>query len=578
MIKRNLIIPFLLILSFLPVGAQVKKQDAGLKREVTLYNPYKPSLPDSKKRSFLPDMNDSSKVRPEFRYEVRTSPFLPEYTISPIKAAALLPDPLPKLYKSYINIGMGNYLTPLAEISITNERSKNGSIGFYGRHFSTNGYVLLENGRRAFAGYMDNNLSLFGRKFFRKSTLEGSIDYKEKTSYAYGYDPAILDYSPLKKDIRIPYNNLGAKASLTSSTLDSAEFSYDFRFSCNYFASAKNMSQRHTGISGEMSKSFQGFYIGSGLNIDLYHFSDFLKLSPEYVASISPFLKKSSSQWGFKLGLQLLLEKDMMAYTNFHVYPDVNFNLTIVPSYISFFTGLSGKLEKNEPLKVISENPFLIRNGSLYKLPSTSHDLIIFAGLKGNSGLGGNYVLSASYSLISDMLFYSNISYPDSVAAQKRGNYFSALPDDIELLNIHAEMNGPLTDKLSYNGAVNLYNYTMSKYKYAWDKPAWDGKLGLKYNLRDKIIAGMEITAQGKRRLVVNGESYYPESIPPNQNPPVIYEMPVHFNLNLSAEYRYSKILSFWTKLNNIANNRYYEWAYYPSQGFLFMLGFTYSL
>src|SRR5664279_1803667 len=460
MIKRNLIIFSLLILSLLPVSAQVKKQDAGLKREVTLYNPYKPTLPESKKRSFLPDMNDTSKVRPEFRYEVNTTPFLPEYTISPIKAASLLPDPLPKLYKSYINLGMGNYLTPLAEISITNERSKNGSIGFYGRHFSTNGYVDLINGRKVFAGYMDNNLSLFGRKFFRKSTLEGSIDYKEKTSSAYGYNPAILDYSPSKKDIRIPYNNIGAAASLRSSNLDSAEFSYDFRLAYNYFASEKNMSQRNTSISGTMSKSVEGFYIGSGLNIDLYHFSDFLKTSPEYVASISPFLKKSSNQWNFKAGLQLLLEKDMDAVTFLHVYPDVNFNLTIVPSYISFFTGLSGKLEKNKPLKIISENPFLIRDGSLYRLPNTSHDLIIFTGLKGNSGLGGNYLLSASYSLITDMLFYSNISYPDSSSVKKRGNYFSALSDDIELLTIHAEMNGPISDKLSYNGSVNLYNYT----------------------------------------------------------------------------------------------------------------------
>ena len=55
-------------------------------------------------------------------------------------------------------------------------------------------------------------------------------------------------------------------------------------------------------------------------------------------------------------------------------------------------------------------------------------------------------------------------------------------------------------------------------------------------------------------------------------------EMPVHFNLNLNAEYRYSKILSFWTRINNIAIKEYYEWAYYPTHGFLFMLGFTYSL
>ena len=30
-------------------------------------------------------------------------------------------------------------------------------------------------------------------------------------------------------------------------------------------------------------------------------------------------------------------------------------------------------------------------------------------------------------------------------------------------------------------------------------------------------------------------------------------EMPAHFNLNLSAEYRYSKILSLWAKFNNIS-------------------------
>ena len=119
---------------------------------------------------------------------VKTKPFLPEYTISPIKAAALLPDPLPKLYKSFVNIGLGNYLTPLAEISITNERSKKGTIGFYGRHFSTNGKIELQNDKKVFAGYMDNDASLFGRKFFRKSLFEGSVDFTQKTRYAYGYD------------------------------------------------------------------------------------------------------------------------------------------------------------------------------------------------------------------------------------------------------------------------------------------------------------------------------------------------------------------------------------------------------
>jgi hypothetical protein len=164
------------------------------------------------------------------------------------------------------------------------------------------------------------------------------------------------------------------------------------------------------------------------------------------------------------------------------------------------------------------------------------------------------------------MILYSNLSFPENIFNPQLGNYFIPVYDDVELLNIHGEMSGPIIDKLSFTGAVNLYNYTLAVYDYAWNKPGWDGQLGLKYNLRDKIIAGMEISALGKRRLLVTGDT------------PLWFETSSHLNLNVSAEYRYSKVLSFWAKFNNISASRYYEWVYYPSQRFLCMIGFTYSL
>jgi hypothetical protein len=568
MLKRYLII--LIIITFsLSASAQVKKQESSLKREVTLYNPYKPSLPDSKKRSFLPEISDTSKIRPDFHYDVRTTPFLPEYTISPIKAAALLPDPLPKLYKSYVNLGVGNYLTPLAEISITNERSKNGSIGFYAKHFSTNAKMDLENMKKVFAGYMDNDASLFGKRFFRKNILEGSLDFTQKVRHAYGYNPQIFDYDPSNKDIRIPYNNFGVKTGLSSINLDSAAFSYKYNVSFDYFTAENNMYQRKISVDGIMAKSFKGFYIGSGISYDYYKIPDFLLAAPKYIFSVSPFVKKSSELWNFKLGLQVLLDRNMSTTAKVHVYPDIDFDFSLVPTYINFFAGLSGKLDKNEPLKIITENPFVIGDGSLFKVPNTSHDLIISSGFKGNTGIGGNYILSASYSLISDMLFFSNI-----LSGTENGNYFLPLTDDVELFNIHGEMNGPVTDKLSFNTSANYFKYTLSNFAYAWNKPDWDSKLGLKYNLRDKIIAGVEISVQGKRKEIVNGDRAVLFDVPGA----VIFDMPAHFNLNLNAEYRFSKILSFWTKLDNISNKRYFEWSYYPTHGFLFMLGFTYSL
>jgi len=569
MIKRNLIIPTLFFFCLLPARAQEQKQETVLKREVTLYNPYKPTLPEAKKRSFLPDMNDTLKVKREFLYDVTTKPFMPEYTISPIKAAALLPDPLPKLYKSYINIGLGNYLTPLAEISITNERSKKGTIGFYGRHFSSNGKVELANGKKVLAGYMDNDASLFGRKFFRKNVLESSVDFSQKTRNAYGYE---TDLPSAPDNLKLNYSNLDAKASLSSLTLDSTSFSYHFDVYYNFFYNTRNLYQHNAGINGMMAKSYNDFYVGAGLGYDYYKLPDILITTPKYIASISPFIKKSSDQWSFKLGLQALIDKNLKTTSDFHIYPDINFSFTVVPSYVNFFAGMSGKLEKNEPLTIISEMPYLVPDGRLFLLPRTDHKLIVTSGLKGNNGIGGNYLMSASYSMIDNMLFYSNIVDPGNLKQPEMGNHFISSSDNVDVFQVHGEINGTIGDKISYIGKVNIYKYTLTNMSYPWNKPDWDAKLGLKYNLRDKIIVGAELNGTGRRKLGVGNIDLL------NNYSGSVYEMPVHINLDLSAEYRYTKILSFWTRFDNITYNRYYEWAFYPSQRFLFMLGFTYSL
>jgi hypothetical protein len=584
MIKRNFIITVLLFSFLFSVNAQDKKQEV-VRREVTLYNPYKPFLPEAKKRSFLPEINDTIKVKPTFRYDVNATPFMPVYTISPIKPASLLPDPLPKLYKSYVRIGLGNYLTPLAELSITSGRSKSGTIGFYGRHYSSNGKIVLDNDRKVFAGFMDNEASLFGKKFFRRSVFEASVDLNQKTRYAYGYDPAITDYSPSKKDIRLGYSNLGAKVGLSSATLDSMDFSYHFDLHFNHFyatdiSSNVKLFQNNFGFDGIMAKSFKGFYVGSGLDYDLFKIPDHIMPDSKYIASISPFIKKSTDQWNFKLGFQALLDKNVISSSAVvHFYPDITFGFSVVPSYVAFFAGLAGKLERNDPWKIISENPYVFNDLTWYLIPNTDHQLIINTGIKGNTGIGGNYVVSASYSIVKNMLFYTNVVFADVMIPPKgNGNFFIPLTDDVDVFNLHGEMSGPIKDKLSYIGEINYYKYTLTNFNYAWNKPDWDMKLSLRYNLRDKIIAGMEVVTEGKRRLIVNGQNLNLTTPDAILNPPRVIGMPYHLNLTLSAEYRYSKILSIWARLNNISNNRYYEWAFYPSQRFLMMVGFTYSL
>ena len=567
---KKAIISVIIILLAIPVLAQ-NNQETGLKREVTLYNPYKPSLPDVVKKSYLPDMTDTAGMKPEFVYHVRTYPFMPAYNVTPVKPAAMLPDPLPKLYNSYIKLGFGTFLTPIAEISITNQRSKKGAVGFYARHFSTNGKVELQNNKKAFAGYMDNDASVYGTKFLKGSVLDGSVDFAQKTRYAYGYDTSFTDYSPAKKDIRLNYYNAGANIGLASSRLDSSVLSYNFRLGYNFFSSGTNFYQHNFGITGEMAKQWKGFYAGAKLDFNYYKPSDSVSLDSKYLVSINPFIRKSTGEWDLNAGLTALLDKDYTGQTKFHIYPDVSFGFKIVPDYIGFLAELMGRMENNNPLNVIDENPYILPGKDLYNLKNTNYALEVKAGFRGETGIEGTYRVYAAYSIVNDMLFFSNYILLDTTAVKQRGQYFLPVTDDADILNVHGDMSEKIAANIWLEAGANYYKYTMNDQKYPWNMPSWDALLMVKYNLIDKIIAGAGLNALGERKLLITREYH-------NLQNSYYISVPSTLSFNLSAEYRYTKILSFWVKLNNISFSKNYEWAYFPTQRFIFMAGFTYSL
>jgi hypothetical protein len=588
MMKR-ILIPILFLIIPFSLRAQAGNKETKLLREVTLYNPFKPVLQEAVKKSYLPDMTDTSHVSPDFRYNITPGQFMPVYNINPIKAANLLADPLPKLYKSFVNAGFGNYLTPLAEISITSDRSKKGAIGAYARHFSTNGKVKLDNNIKVFAGYMNNEASIFGKKFLKESTLESSMDFNQFTRYAYGYDTSMITWDPQKKDIRFNYFNTGGKIGLYSSNLDSSALSYDFKLKYDYFYQNNDLWQHNFELTGFGAKEYKGFYVGSGIDVSIFKLSPYLNGNVRKIISFSPFVSKNSSIWSFKLGMQILTETSQEGFlsnptiddyrTRLHLYPDMSFIFTMVPSYINFFAALNGKLENNQPLKIIGENPYIVPDGILFNLPNTDHELIVKAGLQGSTGTEGSYLVSASYSVISNMVLYkNNYIYINIPPVYESGNLFIPLVDNVEMVNIHGELKTEHTDKISVILVGNYYNYTLTSKGFAWNKPVWDGLLGVKYNLRNKILAGADLTATGMRKTALR--SYMP--VFPTSgiyiSKETVFEMPAHLNLNLSAEYRYTKILSFWVKLNNISFSRYNEWLFYPSMRFMGMVGFTYSL
>ena len=564
-----------LLFFFFPLlsNAQGGKED--ISREVKLYNPFKPSLQKAGKINFFPELGDTLIESPEFSYDISPRSFMPGYDIKTITAARLQPDPLPKLYKGFLNLGFGNYFSPYGELSIASDRSRKSMGGLYLNHESSYGKLKINDATSVYGGYMDNVARLYGTKFFRRTALSANIDFNHIRRYAYGGDPGLLAPGETDKDsLKIEYFNPEANISLYSTRLDSSKMQYDVDLNYNLLYQTSIYYQHLAALKADFGYDMKIFYASLGLDYEMITIPN-IEDKFRHRVSLNPAISKNSANWNFKLGLKLTAnaryydepESPLEYKTRLLFHPDVLFRFSIIPSILNMDVGLDGEYADNNASEIIYTNPFVITHNpagpvkpddDLYTILPTDTQLRVKGGLTGHASSNTAYRLRASYSMFRDMVFYENDLF--------QGRGFDPLYDNGELLELKAEFSAKINEEISISARAGYYDYKMESLDEPWHKPSWDGRLIMKYNLRDKIIARANVYALSERYA-------YSSSADNNKN-----ELPMNVSVNIGLEYRYTKILSFWTRLNNISLNRYYEWNFYPSQRFLFMAGFSYSL
>lgn len=541
-------------------------QDESIRRSVTLYNPYKPTLQEASKRAFLPATDDTTTVNVSFRYDFTPGSFVPEYEVSPIKSAVLSPDPLPELKKGYVSLGMGTYLSPYMEISVSNGRSRTGTIGLFTRTYGSAGKIELANDARVYAGFLDNQALLYGKKYFRRSRLDSDIDFRQMTRHAYGYDPDVTGYDPVKREIRSLYFDVTGKARYFTMEPDSSDLNWDATLRYNLFSRTSDGIQHNPGITASGGTEMFGFYGGLNAEYDLYLFTKGIDYKARNLLSLAPYITRGNNEWRFRFGVKVaadikenhdpLVGGERKLYM--HFYPDVSFTFRVIPRFLRFTAAIDGSLENNQARNTAYANPFMMPGDTLYNLRSTDNQLRITAGLSGNMNVTASYALDVSFTMFKDLLLFMN----DTLGV---GNYFVPLYADGNLLKVRGEINYPLNPKMTLSLLGNYYGYDISGHEHAWHKPGWDGMAKFDYNLRNKIIASAALSLTGQRYAIVKA-------------PEKTVLLPFHPNLNLGVEYRYTPVLSFWIKCNNISYNRYFEWNFYPARNFMLLGGFSYSL
>jgi hypothetical protein len=574
------------VLSLGAYNALAQKDTIKLRQEVEVTKAYQPTVTDAVKINDIPKIKAEQTEAPTFDYSIYSKPVFSTFDVPPVTAAKMVGETKPGMGMGLLKLGIGNYLTPYGEFFFNSKPDKSSNFGMHFKHLSSSGNIILLNEDKVKARESENTAEIFGKKFFRKSTLTGSLAYDRKAFNYYGYSGDILTDN--QKEEMIPYfqdkqyfSKGTGEVHLKSETLSKYDFNYDFGIKYHYLTSKTGQTERETVLSGDVSKKIDSALGLLSASITHYKadsiwsgYSNLYGKKRQTLLRANPSFGWSSEIASIEIGLNTTLALDADTDASFYIWPKIKAEWSPVPQYLTLFAAIDGHLQHNTYSAIAAENPYV---DPYHDVLNTNYKNIFSGGFKGKFSSKTNYVAQASYSIVEDQHFYTtegrDVNNPTSTL-RRLNNTFNWVYDDVNILKLSGEVLHSVSDNFSVHILGNYYSYDLKTIEKAWQMPNFDLTLSGVYKPTDQLKFNADIFFVGKRTALVL--DYDSRNMDPYREEIQISMDPI-IDLNVGIEYQFSDQLNFFVRLNNFGFQKYEQWLGYTNKSFNCLAGISYS-
>jgi hypothetical protein len=530
---------------------------------------YKPILADAVKIRRSPDMTNKRSYMPKLNYGNVTDKKLDINTgLKELDVQELPFTRIDDLTSNYVKLGVGNFSSILAEAYIAVEDYEDIRFGGFLKHLS-------QSGRLEEQKYGRQELGVFGRRVLPNFTVDGTLGYNRYSTRFYGNPVDVNDMSlnPSKEAQR--FNDIYFTGELTSNYDPQNEeaLSYSAQVDAYTFGDKYDAKENSFALSGYLNKRMRTFNIGANLGIDANMLSGTSNAENDgkwnnSVFNFNPYVSFKGTNYALVLGANLVSEFGDLS--RFNIFPSAEIDFSVVPGYIHLFGGINGGVKKAS-FKALSQiNPYL---GPEQSYQNTIERLNFFGGVKGNAGATFGYKAKVMYKSIEGMQFFIN--------NRENPFQFDLIYDgdedkNVKYFGIEGELNVRLSEVVNIGGRLNIDGYTLATQDEAWFTPALRLAANARFNISEKVY----IDAEGYLNDRTSARAYsYDNSTTPTtiSNDYQVVSVPSYFDLSAGIEYRAMKNLGIFARANNMFNNEYQRYLYYPRLGFNLIGGLNFS-
>ncbi|MBL4560299.1 MAG: hypothetical protein JKX79_04880, partial [Labilibaculum sp.] len=429
------------------------QEQRDLNKEVKVKTAYQPKINKSKRIGELPVVQDTATFTPSFTYFIQTKPLAVGFSPALIPAARIVGEPLKSINSHVLTLAGGNYSTLFGDYRFNNQRSKTTDFGFHIRHYSTNGKLELENGRKVKPDWTEQLVEAYGSTYLDEGKISGRAYYKHK-GYNY-FGSQLGDDLPVNLVDLFPYseqvqNRFGLVADFQTTFKDEEKLNFGIGLQYEHFSDDILVTENDILISAEVGvRRGDGFW--SLISAFDYFAIDGLYNSMEEPGSayerktmlwnLNPQYSLQTGQLNLKLGVNTVIA--MGDDSEAKIYPDIAVDFEAIDGIMTIFAGVDGDLNVNKYNDIIAENPYVY---SGLDVISSNQKYRLFGGVKGSLSSNSSFKLSAEYSSVDDQYFFVQRS-----AGLTYSNKFDVVYDDVSLLRLGAEVTVGWADKLELN-------------------------------------------------------------------------------------------------------------------------------
>lgn len=566
------------------------QNDDAYNASVVVKGSYRPVIEQAQKINFPSEITDTlGRMEHEFRYSITPMRIKALYEPSRIKAARIVGEPATKLYNNYLRLGFGNYWTPMADLYWSSTRDKKKTYGVRINHLSSWDRIPAY-GKNHFG---NTGLTLFGKYIIGENLqLSSDIGYEHDHNLYYGFHDSTLTKvfptytrdSISVKDYRASYNVARWNIGLKNMQLDPYKLGYAANIHVSDLWATWGQNEFNLNLSGDVRYGFDVMRQYKGvayLHLEWDAYTNGLRIGDKMpLGYVAPVVQDTMRTWSnilkanpyvdfmfrglqFHAGLTAALDTYTAdSVTTFRIFPDIVVSKLLLDDKLALSVGVTGGIEANSLNAMRMVNPY-IAPGS--EMRATRH--YDFTG-RARWSISRKLEADAemNYQLLRDDLTFA----PNPLYGL--GNVYSPLYVDNNRFTIGATVAFVNDEILTIRGGGHYYAYGaidykdtainnyLSELKSPLYRPDWDALVSADLNYHDRWFFHLETRLLGSMHADAK------------------QTMPMRYGVAAEVEYRHNRALSFFLRMDNLAFQRYYLWANYPSQKALFILGLTYTI